>query len=72
MLLLFKNIKKYFGGIAICIDCYILNNNYACFLIPNLSFMFFRSRSSREEKFQKNCLSLSKISVKQENLKYLP
>lgn len=36
------------------------------------AFALVRSRSSREEKFQKNCLSLSKISVKQENLKYLP
>ena len=29
MLLLFKNIKKYFGDIAICVDCYILNNMIA-------------------------------------------
>lgn len=36
------------------------------------AFALVRSRSSREEKFQKNCLSLSKISVKQEDLKYLP
>lgn len=31
-----------------------------------------RPRSCREETFQKNCLSLNRISVNQENLKHLP